>query len=143
MEMRFYIPGMPEKGDGDDEDNESKAGSEDEADDDGEGKKKKEARTAAEVFYDTLVTKADIGDVAGDSFAIFPSILFLTPRYDLTACLDTRTFANMLIVVVMMLTCTRLPSASVARPMTTKSPTKMSRNSSSSQSLAICITSSS
>ncbi|KAK6520748.1 FACT complex subunit [Arthrobotrys conoides] len=80
MEMRFYIPGMPEKGDGDDEDNESKAGSEDEADDDGEGKKKKEARTAAEVFYDTLVTKADIGDVAGDSFAIFPSILFLTPR---------------------------------------------------------------
>ncbi|KAF3937231.1 hypothetical protein ABW19_dt0208083 [Dactylella cylindrospora] len=76
MEMRLYIPGMPEQGDGD-EDAESKAGSDDE--DKAKGDKKEE-KTAAQVFYETLVTKADIGDVAGDSFAIFPSILFLTPR---------------------------------------------------------------
>ncbi|KAF3911637.1 hypothetical protein AA313_de0201842 [Arthrobotrys entomopaga] len=77
MEMRLYIPGMPEKGDGDDDD-ESKAGSDDD-DEKGRGDKREE-KTAAMVFYETLVSKADIGEVAGDSFAIFPSILFLTPR---------------------------------------------------------------
>ncbi|KAF3922080.1 hypothetical protein ABW20_dc0108696 [Dactylellina cionopaga] len=78
MEMRLYIPGMPEKGDND-EDEESKAGSDEEDEDKAKGDKKEE-KTAAMVFYETLVTKADIGEVAGDSFAIFPSILFLTPR---------------------------------------------------------------
>ncbi|EPS38733.1 hypothetical protein H072_7510 [Dactylellina haptotyla CBS 200.50] len=79
MEMRLYIPGMPEKGDGDD-DEESKAGSDNEDDEEKAKGDKKEEKTAAMVFYETLVTKADIGEVAGDSFAIFPSILFLTPR---------------------------------------------------------------
>ncbi|KAF3901611.1 hypothetical protein ABW21_db0205162 [Orbilia brochopaga] len=81
MEMRLYIPGMPEKGEGDnDDDEESKAGSDVDADGEKVKGDKKEEKTAAMVFYETLVTKADIGEVAGDSFAIFPSILFLTPR---------------------------------------------------------------
>ena len=66
MEMRFYIPGQAEAPDDDD------AGSGE------EGKEKDE--TAAGAFYNTLKQKADIGEVAGDTYAIFQDILFLTPR---------------------------------------------------------------
>lgn len=66
VEMRFYVPGTVKKGEGDE------AGSDVE-----EG----EEMSAASLFYDTLKEKADIGEVAGDTYATFLDILFLTPRF--------------------------------------------------------------
>lgn len=68
VEMRFYIPGTATKKaavEG------SEAGS-----DAGE-----EEQNAANLFYDTLMEKAEIGEVAGDTYATFLDILHLTPRY--------------------------------------------------------------
>ncbi|KAF2721869.1 SSrecog-domain-containing protein [Polychaeton citri CBS 116435] len=69
VEMRFYIPGTepkkPKKGEEDGED----------AEDDQE-----EQQHAATAFYETLMDKAEIGEVAGDTFATFLDILHLTPR---------------------------------------------------------------
>lgn len=66
VEMRFYIPGVTTKKvviEG-----ENAAGS------DGE------EHNAANLFYDTLMDKAEIGEVAGDTFATFLDVLHLTPR---------------------------------------------------------------
>ncbi|CCX32923.1 hypothetical protein FPQ18DRAFT_398685 [Pyronema domesticum] len=69
VEMRFYVPGTVKKGEGED------------GASDAEG----EEMSAATLFYDTLKEKADIGEIAGDTFATFLDILFLTPRgrYDI------------------------------------------------------------
>jgi structure-specific recognition protein 1 len=69
VEMRFYIPGVASK----------KAKKEDgeEGSDGEEG----EEQNAANLFYETLMDKADIGEVAGDTFATFLDILHLTPRF--------------------------------------------------------------
>ena len=65
--MRFYIPGTVAKtGKGEDDD---KSGEED-----------VEEQNAANLFYETLMDKAEIGDVAGDTFATFLDVLHLTPR---------------------------------------------------------------
>ena len=69
VEMRFYIPGTMSKKEVNGED----AGS---GDDDDE----EEEQSAANYFYETLMQRAEIGDVAGDTIATFPDILFLTPR---------------------------------------------------------------
>ncbi|KAL2392291.1 FACT complex subunit pob3 [Exophiala dermatitidis] len=68
VEMRFYIPGTVskkevngEEGSGADEDDE-------------------EEQNAANLFYETLMDKAEIGEVAGATFATFQDILHLTPR---------------------------------------------------------------
>jgi structure-specific recognition protein 1 len=69
VEMRFYIPGVTTKKaalEGED------AGSEEEGE---------EEQNAATLFYDTLMEKAEIGEVAGDTFATFLDVLHLTPRY--------------------------------------------------------------
>ncbi|KAH7126818.1 hypothetical protein B0J11DRAFT_286986 [Dendryphion nanum] len=68
VEMRFYIPGVTTK-------KEKKEGGED-ASDGEEG----EEQNAANLFYETLMDKAEIGEVAGDTFATFLEILHLTPR---------------------------------------------------------------
>ncbi|KAJ6164387.1 FACT complex subunit pob3 [Penicillium chermesinum] len=68
VEMRFYIPGTAvkkEKTEAEGEENE-----EEEA----------EEQNAANLFYETLMDKAEIGDVAGDTFATFLDVLHLTPR---------------------------------------------------------------
>lgn len=72
VEMRFYVPGTVKKGEGDEEG----------SDKEGEG----EEMSAANLFYDTLKEKADIGEVAGDTYATFLDILFLTPRYVYSLC---------------------------------------------------------
>lgn len=67
VEMRFYIPGTAvkkEKAEGDEEENEEEV----------------EEQNAANLFYETLMDKAEIGDVAGDTFATFLDVLHLTPR---------------------------------------------------------------
>ncbi|ORY19876.1 hypothetical protein BCR34DRAFT_5995 [Clohesyomyces aquaticus] len=68
VEMRFYIPGTASK-------KEKKEDGEDVTDgEDGE------EQNAANLFYETLMEKAEIGEVAGDTFATFLDILHLTPR---------------------------------------------------------------
>ncbi|PNS13854.1 hypothetical protein CAC42_1345 [Sphaceloma murrayae] len=65
VELRFYIPGTA-MGKGKNEDGQSE-GSDVEI-------------NAAQVFYENLLDRADIGEVAGDTFATFLDILHLTPR---------------------------------------------------------------
>ncbi|KAL2784972.1 FACT complex subunit pob3 [Aspergillus keveii] len=74
VEMRFYIPGTAvktEKGI-----KEENAGEENEE----EGAEEGEEQNAANLFYEVLMEKAEIGDVAGDTFATFLDVLHLTPR---------------------------------------------------------------
>ncbi|KAF1991934.1 SSrecog-domain-containing protein [Aulographum hederae CBS 113979] len=74
VEMRFYIPGVvnkPEK-----KENDEEAGSDAE---DADVEDAKDAN-AASLFYDTLLEKAEIGEVAGDTYATFLDVLHLTPR---------------------------------------------------------------
>ena len=76
VEMRFYIPGVVLK-------KEVLEGEDQGSDADGE-----EEQNAANLFYDTLMEKAEIGEVAGDTFATFLDVLHLTPRY--VACSSYR-----------------------------------------------------
>lgn len=69
VEVRFYIPGTASK-------KEKKEDGEDVSD--GENA---EEQNAAQLFYETLMDKAEIGEVAGDTFATFLDILHLTPRF--------------------------------------------------------------
>ncbi|KAI4217079.1 MAG: hypothetical protein LQ351_000388 [Letrouitia transgressa] len=69
VEMRFYIPGTATKKEKD-EDGEEKSVDGSDA----------EEHNAANLFYDTLMDKAEIGEVAGDTFATFLDVLHLTPR---------------------------------------------------------------
>lgn len=66
-EMRFYIPGTAAKviREGDE------AGSSDD---------ELTEQNAAAVFYETLMDKAEIGDVAGETYGTFHEVLHLTPR---------------------------------------------------------------
>lgn len=69
VEMRFYLPGTVTKKEKDEEGEEKSVdGSE------------AEEQNAAMLFYETLMEKAEIGEVAGDTFATFLDILHLTPR---------------------------------------------------------------
>ncbi|TVY48912.1 FACT complex subunit [Lachnellula occidentalis] len=68
VEMRFYIPGTTTK-------KETLEGEDAPSDAEAE-----EEQNAANLFYDTLMDKAEIGEVAGDTFATFLDVLHLTPR---------------------------------------------------------------
>ncbi|KAL8860232.1 MAG: hypothetical protein Q9178_003203 [Gyalolechia marmorata] len=70
VEMRFYIPGTATKKEND-EDGEDKSM---------DGSEGEEQHNAANLFYETLMDKAEIGEVAGDTFATFLEVLHLTPR---------------------------------------------------------------
>jgi hypothetical protein len=73
VEMRFYIPGVTTKKEKT-EDGEEASGAED-------GEAAGQEQNAANLFYETLMDKAEIGEVAGDTFATFLDILHLTPRW--------------------------------------------------------------
>jgi structure-specific recognition protein 1 len=76
VEMRFYIPGTAVK-------KEKAEGAEGEGEGEGEEEENDEGveeQNAANLFYETLMDKAEIGDVAGDTFATFLDVLHLTPR---------------------------------------------------------------
>lgn len=70
VEMRFYIPGVTTVKDTEGEDGDSDGGAPGE-----------EEKNAAALFYETLIDKAEIGEMAGDTIASFPQVLHLTPRY--------------------------------------------------------------
>ena len=67
-EMRFYIPGT-----------ETRRGKNEEGEEE-EGSENEEEHNAANLFYEALMEKAQIGEVAGDAYATFLDILHLTPR---------------------------------------------------------------
>jgi structure-specific recognition protein 1 len=76
VEARFYIPGTVTK-------KEKKEGVKDEDGEDADGEDEDddgEEQNAANTWYEMLIDKAEIGDVAGDTFASFMDILHLTPR---------------------------------------------------------------
>lgn len=67
-EVRFYIPGTEIRKAKNDDGEEM------------EGEENDEEQNAANLFYETLMNKADIGEVAGDTVATFLDVLHLTPR---------------------------------------------------------------
>ena len=117
VEMRFYIPGTVTKKEKDEE-GEEKSGEEDEV----------EEHNAANLFYDTLLDKAEIGEVAGDAFATFLEVLHLTPRYVIFMVKNPRTKANPGLEDALTSTCTRIHSDYVVKPTTTRSSTTISRS---------------
>lgn len=125
VEMRFYIPGLAVK---------KEKGTKEETGEEGEEKEEEEEeeveeQNAANLFYETLMDKAEIGDVAGDTFATFLDILHLTPRYgfrDLLVAMGINKSAE----VVSISTCTNRHSGYVERRTTTRSNTPQSKNSS-------------
>lgn len=118
VEMRFYIPGVTTKKEKK-EDGEDVSGAED-----GDG----EEQNAANLFYEMLMDKAEIGEVAGDTFATFLDCLHLTPRY--VALLDHHQhMINMYTEVASISTCMRAPFGYVARHTTTRYSSIQSRSS--------------
>ncbi|KAE8362885.1 hypothetical protein BDV27DRAFT_13343 [Aspergillus caelatus] len=73
VEMRFYIPGTVVK-------TEKGIKEENGEEENGEEEEEGEEQNAANLFYEMLMEKAEIGDVAGDTFATFLDVLHLTPR---------------------------------------------------------------
>lgn len=64
--MRFFIPGTTKKPGKDD----AKSNDEEE----------EVEQNAANQFYESLLDKAEIGEIAGDTYATFLDVLHLTPR---------------------------------------------------------------
>ena len=108
VEMRFYIPGTTTKKEKD-EDGEERSVDGEEA----------EEQNAANLFYDTLMDKAEIGEVAGDTIATFLDILHLTPR-SVTALIWLLHSLTRLKGDASMWTCTRILSDYGAKHTITK-----------------------
>lgn len=119
VEMRFYIPGTTTK-------KETLEG-EDAPSDAENAENDEEEQNAANLFYDTLMEKAEIGEVAGDTLATFLDVLHLTPRYVghlwvylhawMNIGANIRTFSEDVSISI----CTRIPSVCVVRRTTTRS----------------------
>lgn len=123
VEMRFYIPGTVMK-------TEKGIKEENGEEENGEEEEEGEEQNAANLFYETLMEKAEIGDVAGDTFATFLDVLHLTPRYVYFSSHHTSAALTCVSEVVSISTCTSLPSDYVAKPTITRFSTLLSRNSS-------------
>ena len=117
VEMRFYIPGTIARK------------PEDEGDVDGAEDEEYDQQNAANHFYDTLIDKAQIGEVAGDTFATFLDILHLTPRYAPAPAMG-KTILTASAEDASISICTRIHSDYEAKHTTTKFNIKRSRNSS-------------
>jgi len=74
-EVRFYIPGTETRKDKADDDEEGGAASGEEGE-----KSDEKQENAANAFWKSLSEKAEIGEVAGETFATFLEVLHLTPR---------------------------------------------------------------
>lgn len=118
VEMRFYIPGTATKKVKDEEGDEKSADGEEE-----------EEQNAANLFYDTLMDKAEIGEVAGDTFATFLDVLHLTPRSVATLLVYWTQKINVCAEDVSMSTCMRVPFDCAAKHTTTRSNTRRSKSS--------------
>jgi Nucleosome-binding factor SPN, POB3 subunit len=121
VEMRFYIPGTAVK--------KEKAEGAEGAEGEEENEEEVEEQNAANLFYETLMDKAEIGEVAGDTFATFLDVLHLTPRF-VTCALRAKSATHLVAEVVSISTCTNHPSVSAAKPTTTRFNTPPSKSSS-------------
>ncbi|ODV82976.1 hypothetical protein CANARDRAFT_30444 [[Candida] arabinofermentans NRRL YB-2248] len=87
VEIKLYVPGNIEEEEDDEQvdDDDEKPKVEGEEDDENTPTPVKEVKSIAQVFYDQLKEKADIGQVTGEAIVSFSEILFLTPRgrYDI------------------------------------------------------------
>ena len=126
VEMRFYIPGTVTKKEKD-EDGEEKSVDGDEV----------EEQNAASLFYDTLMDKAEIGEVAGDTFATFLDVLHLTPRWA-SAGFIFALVTDMVAEDDSTSICTRIRSDCVVKLTTTKFSMSISRSLCFYQSLTTC-----
>ncbi len=120
VEMRFYIPGTVAKKE---KTEDADSGADDQEED-------AEETNAANQFYETLIDKAEIGEVAGDTYATFLDVLHLTPRFGILAlCLHTA--ADLFIEDDLTSICTKVHFDYEAKHTTTRSNINPSRNSSS------------
>lgn len=145
VEMRFYIPGTVVKKDegeegeeGEQKEKVKKEGEENEVEDEKDAEEEDvEEQNAANLFYETLMDKAEIGEVAGDTFATFLDVLHLTPRsesavVDIKPKDDDESHANVYLFeteVGSISICTRVHSDFEAKHTTTKFNTNPLRNS--------------
>ena len=128
VEMRFYIPGMVKT--------KEKAESAEEKSEASDA----EEQNAAALFYETLIDKAEIGDVAGDTFATFLDVLHLTPRWMLSYAGSREGYAtNGVAEDASMSICMKILSGYAGRRTTTRSNTSISRNSCFFLSRTTCI----
>ena len=112
VEMRFYVPGTATT-------RVAKEGGEDgELESDDENAEVEE-QNAATLFHDTLADKAEIGAVAGDTYATFLDVLHLTPRY-VTVWVATWYNLTETIGVDSIWTCTKLPLGCEGKHTTTR-----------------------
>lgn len=118
VEMRFYIPGTATKKVKDEEGDDKSADGEEE-----------EEQNAANLFYDTLMEKAEIGEVAGDTFATFLDVLHLTPRLVTISLVWWTREADVRAEDVSMSICMRAPFDYAAKRTTTRFNTRRSRSS--------------
>ena len=109
VEMRFYIPGTATKKEKDADGEEKSVGGSD-----------VEEQNAANLFYETLMDKAEIGEVAGDTFATFLDVLHLTPRYILGTYLLNKRYTDQHVGGDLMSICTRALFDYAEKLMTTK-----------------------
>lgn len=124
VEMRFYIPGVASKKEKNEDGEE------------GSGAEEVEETNAANLFYETLMDKAEIGEVAGDTFATFLDILHLTPRYVRRAINLNSIDKNTEDVSIS--TCMRARSVFAERHTTTRFSSIQSKSSWFCQNLTIC-----
>lgn len=117
VEMRFYIPGTAvkkekaEDAEGEDEPEEA------------------EEQNAANLFYETLMDKAEIGDVAGDTFATFLDVLHLTPRSATSLPCFSGPATHDVTEVASISICTNRPSVYAAKLTTTRFNIPLSKSS--------------
>ena len=119
VEMRLYVPGTATKKEKDEEgEDKSVEGSD------------AEEHNAANLFYETLMDKAEIGQVAGDTIATFLDALHLTPRrVHNTSPWTTAESTDQFVEVDSMSICMKVPFGCAVKPTITKSPTTISRSS--------------
>jgi Structure-specific recognition protein (SSRP1) len=122
VEMRLYVPGTVAKKE---KAEDAESGADEQEEDDAE------ETNAANLFYETLIDKAEIGEVAGDTYATFLDVLHLTPRSGI-ADLKLTAAAKLWAGDDSTSTCTKAHSDCEGKPTTIKSSTSPSRNSSSS-----------
>ena len=126
--MRFYIPGTVTKKEKDEDGEEKSVDGED-----------AEEQNAASLFYDTLMDKAEIGEVAGDTFATFLDVLHLTPRFAVVLFKIMEEMADGFPEDDSMSICTKILFDYEAKPTTTRYNTITSRSSCFSLSQTTCI----
>lgn len=124
VEMRFYIPGTVAKKE---KTEDAESGADDQEEEDAE------ETNAANLFYETLIDKAEIGEVAGDTYATFLDVLHLTPRFAMPEACQISEEADPDTEDDSTSICTKAPSGYEVKHTTIRSNISQLKSSSSSQ----------